>query len=34
MRVGIGFDTHAFSDDPQRPLWLAGLLWEDSGPGL
>lgn len=26
-RVGIGFDVHAYSDVPDRPLWLAGLLW-------
>lgn len=25
LRVGIGVDVHAF--DPDRPLWLAGLLW-------
>ncbi len=25
LRVGIGVDVHAF--DPERPLWLAGLLW-------
>lgn len=26
-RVGIGTDTHAFSADPARELWLGGLLW-------
>lgn len=26
-RVGIGTDVHAFSEDPNRPMWLAGLLW-------
>ena len=28
VRVGIGTDTHAFSKDPARKLWLAGLLWD------
>jgi len=27
-RVGTGVDVHAYSDDPARPLWVAGLLWE------
>jgi 2-C-methyl-D-erythritol 2,4-cyclodiphosphate synthase len=26
-RTGVGVDVHAFSDDPDRPLRLAGLLW-------
>lgn len=26
-RIGIGTDVHAFSDDPARPLRLAGLDW-------
>jgi 2-C-methyl-D-erythritol 2,4-cyclodiphosphate synthase len=29
--VGIGTDVHAFA--PNRPLWIAGLLWP-SEPGL
>ncbi len=29
MRTGIGVDAHAFSSDPARPMWLAGLLWPD-----
>ncbi len=29
LRVGIGTDVHAFA--PDRPLWLAGLLWADDG---
>jgi 2-C-methyl-D-erythritol 2,4-cyclodiphosphate synthase len=32
-RVGIGTDVHAFTDDPARPLWLAGVMWPDE-PGL
>jgi 2-C-methyl-D-erythritol 2,4-cyclodiphosphate synthase len=30
-RVGVGTDVHAF--DPDRPCWVAGLLWPDV-PGL
>ncbi len=30
-RVGVGTDVHAFA--PERPCWVAGLLWPD-GPGL
>ncbi|HVM20995.1 MAG TPA: 2-C-methyl-D-erythritol 2,4-cyclodiphosphate synthase [Egibacteraceae bacterium] len=33
MRVGQGIDVHAFSDDPERPLILGGVLLPD-GPGL
>jgi 2-C-methyl-D-erythritol 2,4-cyclodiphosphate synthase len=33
MRVGQGFDVHPFSDDPSRPLVLAGVTLPDS-PGL
>jgi 2-C-methyl-D-erythritol 2,4-cyclodiphosphate synthase len=25
-RVGLGFDVHAFSDDPERPLVLGGVV--------
>ncbi|MEY2475078.1 MAG: 2-C-methyl-D-erythritol 2,4-cyclodiphosphate synthase [Actinomycetota bacterium] len=28
MRVGLGFDAHAFSDDPARPLLLGGVQIE------
>jgi 2-C-methyl-D-erythritol 2,4-cyclodiphosphate synthase len=33
FRVGQGLDVHAFSDDPTRPLVLAGVAVPD-GPGL
>lgn len=26
-RIGIGVDVHAFAEDPDRELWVAGLLW-------
>jgi 2-C-methyl-D-erythritol 2,4-cyclodiphosphate synthase len=28
MRIGIGTDVHAYSDDPKRAMWLAGLHWD------
>lgn len=28
MRIGIGTDVHAFSQDPTRAMWLAGLHWD------
>lgn len=31
LRVGIGVDVHRF--DPDRPLWLGGVLWPGE-PGL
>lgn len=31
-RTGIGYDSHRFSDDPERPLWLGGI--QLPGPGL
>ena len=30
IRAGVGIDAHAFSEDPKRKLWLAGLLWENE----
>jgi len=30
IRAGVGVDAHAFSQDPNRKLWLAGLLWENE----
>ena len=30
MRVGHGFDVHAFSDDPDRPLVLGGVRFEEE----
>ncbi|MEC8947949.1 MAG: 2-C-methyl-D-erythritol 2,4-cyclodiphosphate synthase [Actinomycetota bacterium] len=32
VRVGQGFDVHPFSDDPDRPMVLGGVVFE--GPGL
>ena len=29
MRTGVGVDVHAFSKDPNRPMWLAGLQWPE-----
>lgn len=33
MRIGIGFDVHPFSDDPERPLVLGGVTIPE-GRGL
>jgi len=33
VRVGQGFDVHASSDDPNRPLILGGVHFDDE-PGL
>lgn len=30
VRVGQGFDIHRFSDDPQRPLVLGGVVFEGA----
>ena len=30
IRTGVGVDAHAFSQDPKREFWLAGLLWENE----
>ena len=29
--IGQGFDAHRFAEDPDRQLWLAGLLWDGVG---
>jgi 2-C-methyl-D-erythritol 4-phosphate cytidylyltransferase/2-C-methyl-D-erythritol 2,4-cyclodiphosphate synthase len=29
LRVGFGTDAHAFSNDPNRKLWLGGIEWLD-----
>jgi 2-C-methyl-D-erythritol 2,4-cyclodiphosphate synthase len=33
IRVGLGFDVHAFSEDPARALILGGVVFEGA-PGL
>ncbi|MFM9874043.1 MAG: 2-C-methyl-D-erythritol 2,4-cyclodiphosphate synthase [Fimbriimonadaceae bacterium] len=33
IRTGFGYDVHRFSDDPNRPLWLGGVEFDDR-PGL
>jgi 2-C-methyl-D-erythritol 4-phosphate cytidylyltransferase/2-C-methyl-D-erythritol 2,4-cyclodiphosphate synthase len=30
LKVGLGVDSHAFSSNEDRELWLAGLLWPDQ----
>lgn len=32
-RTGFGYDVHRFSEDPNRPLWLGGVEFDDR-PGL
>ncbi len=32
-RTGLGYDIHAFSADPDRPMWLGGVEFDDR-PGL
>ncbi len=34
VRVGQGFDIHPFSDDPERPMVLGGVRFDDAGSGL
>jgi 2-C-methyl-D-erythritol 4-phosphate cytidylyltransferase/2-C-methyl-D-erythritol 2,4-cyclodiphosphate synthase len=29
FRTGLGYDVHRFSRDPERPLWLGGVLFPD-----
>lgn len=33
VRTGLGYDIHSFSEDPERPLWLGGVEFDDR-PGL
>lgn len=33
VRTGLGYDVHAFSQDPDRPMWLGGVEFDDR-PGL
>jgi len=33
IRTGLGYDIHAFSTDPARPMWLGGVEF-DERPGL
>lgn len=33
VRTGLGYDIHAFSEDPERPLFLGGVEFEHR-PGL
>lgn len=33
LRTGLGYDIHSFSEDPNRPLWLGGIEFDDR-PGL
>lgn len=34
IRIGQGFDIHPFSDDPNRPMVLGGVQFDDVGSGL
>lgn len=29
-RTGLGYDIHRFSEDPNRPLWLGGILFPNE----
>ncbi len=33
FRTGLGYDIHKFSDQPDRPMWLGGIEFDDR-PGL
>ena len=34
IRTGLGYDVHAFSTDPNRPMWLGGIEYPEDKPGL